>query len=349
MAVTAPARIVINGFGRIGRTFVRRAAENSAVWANNIAVNDLVGAETLVHLLKYDSNHGVMNRTVTCDADNIYVDGKAISVTSIRDPLQAISMNSAEGSPTLLIDSTGIFSSKYYATACEADFDNLIVTWPDQGANLHVIMGVNDNLIDPHVQKFFSTASPSANAAVPVLKVLNEEFGLDWATVGVTCPMTNDQRIVDLPHKDPRRARSASDSIIPVPTGIASYFAAAPELTGKVMPAQARRVPVTLGLLAEITAKLSDAPAGEAGINEALIRASKVKGSAIGTTEEEIVSTDLRHEPLSLVPSLVDLGLTRFWPKEGLVSLSVWQNNEMGYVTQLIRLTEALMRYYAGK
>jgi glyceraldehyde 3-phosphate dehydrogenase len=323
-------RVGINGFGRVGRAFVRRAVERGDL--EIVAINDLTDARTLAYLLKHDSAYGQFGHAVEHRPDAIIVDGKPITVLSDRDPA-AIDWGAL--GVGVVIESTGKFRARDDAAMhLKAGAKKVLISAPGKHADLTVVMGVNDGEYDPDRHDVISAASCTSNCVVPMVKVLNDNFGGIYTGFMTTVhAYTGDQNLLDGPHKDLRRARSAASSIIPTSTGAARTVGVVlPELDGK-LDGVAMRVPVEDGSLTDLTVALGYEPSVE-GVNAAFERAAN--GPLAGIlryTDEPIVSRDIIGDPASCV---FDASLTQ--ASRNLVKVFGWYDNEWGYTCRLADL-----------
>jgi glyceraldehyde 3-phosphate dehydrogenase len=327
-------KVGINGFGRIGRIFLR-AAKGSDI--DTVAVNDLTDSATLAYLFKYDTVHGRYDGTVEAAGDAIVVDGKEIKVLSQKDPAK---LPWKELGVEVVIEATGLFRKREDAAKhLEAGASKVIITAPATDPDLTLVMGVNDNLYDPAKHDIVSNASCTTNCLAPVVKVLVENFGVESGYMTTVHAYTNDQRILDLQHKDLRRARAAAANIIPTSTGAARAIGIVmPELKGK-MDGIAMRVPVIDGSVVDLTTILTNQASVEE-INQAMRKASEqgpLKG-ILQYIEDPIVSVDIIGNPHSSVfDSLMTMssGMT--------CKLISWYDNEWGFCNRLVDLVGILL------
>ncbi|MEK6672695.1 MAG: type I glyceraldehyde-3-phosphate dehydrogenase [Nitrospirota bacterium] len=320
-------KVGINGFGRIGRNFFRTCTSFSDI--EIVAINDLTDAATLAYLLKYDSVHGIFNADVKAKDNSLFVNGREIKVTAIKDP-QGLPWK--ELGVDVVLESTGLFTDR--ATAgkhLDAGAGWVIISAPAKDPDVTVCMGVNENTLDKSKHKIISNASCTTNCLAPVAKVLNNEFGIIRGLMTTIHSYTNDQRILDLPHKDLRRARAAALNMIPTTTGAAKAVGLVlPELKGK-LDGMAIRVPTPNVSVVDLVAELSK-DAAAADINNALKKAAEgpMKG-ILQYSEEPLVSSDLNGNPHS---SIVDATLTKVI--EGrMAKVIAWYDNEWGYSSRL--------------
>ncbi len=329
-------RIGINGFGRIGRLVYRALAGRPGMEV--VGVNDLTDAATLAHLLKYDSVHRRFGRDIHATDHGIRVDGKDVRVFSEKDPAN-IPWKSVGAE--LVVESTGIFTKRADAAKHLANgARKVIISAPSKDADVTVVIGVNSDAYEPDKHHVISTASCTTNCLAPVAKVLHEKFGIQKGLMTTIHAYTNDQRILDLPHKDLRRARSAALSIIPTTTGAAKAVALAlPELAGK-LTGVSMRVPVPDGSMVDLTAVLSRNTTAEE-INAAMKAAAQgpLKG-ILAYTEDPIVSADIIGDPHS---SIFDAQSTMVLDGN-LAKVVSWYDNEWGYSCRLADMVVEVSR-----
>jgi glyceraldehyde 3-phosphate dehydrogenase len=329
-------RVGINGFGRIGRNFFRAALQSGA-YIEIVGINDLTDNATLAHLLKYDSILGRLGLPVTFTDDSITVDGKTIRVFSERDPAN---LPWGEVKADIVIESTGFFTKAADAKKhIAAGAKKVIISAPATDEDITVVMGVNHEKYDAANHHVISNASCTTNCLAPMAKVLDEEFGIVRGLMTTIHAYTNDQSVLDQPHKDLRRSRAAAVSIIPSTTGAAKAISLVlPNLKGK-LDGFALRVPVPTGSATDLTVELArEATAAE--INAALKKAAEgsLKGY-LSYTEDPIVSADIVTDPSSCI---LDAGLTKVI---GTTAKVVgWYDNEWGYSNRLVDLVG-----YVGK
>ena len=324
-------RVAINGFGRIGRLVYRHSLGNREV--DIVAVNDVTDSGTLAHLLKYDSVHGRFPGEVAVTGDGIAAGEDSFRVLSERDPRN---LPWKELEIDVVIEATGIFRTKEKAGYhIEAGATRVLISAPVKGkplADLSIVMGVNDSLYDPGSHFVMDTASCTTNCLAPVAKVLNDEFGIESGIMTTIHAYTNDQRILDLPHKDLRRARAAAVNIIPTTTGAAvAVGRVIPELAGK-LDGMAVRVPVSDGSLVDLVCVLRKDASAE-GVNGAMREAAE--GPLAGIlqySEEPLVSSDIVGNPHS---SIFDSGMTRM-VGDRMIKLLSWYDNEYGYAARMV-------------
>ncbi len=329
-------KVGVNGFGRIGRNFLRAALESGADF-EIVGINDLTDNATLAHLLKYDSILGRLKHSVTHTDNSITVAGKTISVSAERDPAN---IPWGKLGVDIVVESTGIFTKAADAKKhISAGAKKVIISAPATDEDITIVMGVNHNKYDPNKHQIISNASCTTNCLAPMAKVLNDQFGIVRGLMTTIHAYTNDQVILDFPHKDLRRSRAAALSIIPTSTGAAKAISLVlPELKGK-LDGYALRVPVPTGSATDLTVELAK-EVSVADINSALKKASEgeLKGY-LTYTEDPIVSADIVTDPSSCI---VDAGLTKII---GTTAKVVgWYDNEWGYSNRLVDLIK-----YIGK
>jgi glyceraldehyde 3-phosphate dehydrogenase len=319
-------KVGINGFGRIGRNVFRTAIGNPDI--EFVAVNDLTTPATLAHLLKYDSILGNLKNEVTYSADSITVDGKTIKVFAEKDPSK---LDWASVGAQIVVESTGFFTDATKAKAhLGSTVKKVIISAPASNEDLTVVLGVNDDKYDAAKHNVVSNASCTTNCLAPVVKVLNDTFGIASGIMTTIHSYTNDQVILDTPHKDLRRARAAALSMIPSSTGAAKALKLViPEMAGK-LDGFAIRVPTPNVSVVDLTF-VAEKPISVESINAAVKAASQgaLKG-ILGYTEEELVSSDFKGNPLS---SIFDSKLTKAIGNTGKVI--AWYDNEWGYSSRV--------------
>ncbi|PWI43504.1 type I glyceraldehyde-3-phosphate dehydrogenase [Streptomyces sp. ICBB 8177] len=324
-------RVGINGFGRIGRNFFRAALEQGAD-LDVVAVNDLGDTATTAHLLKYDTILGRLNAEVSHTSDSITVNGKTIKVLAERDPA---SLPWGELGVDIVIESTGIFTKRDDAAKHLAGgAKKVIISAPAKDEDITIVMGVNNDAYDPAKDNIISNASCTTNCVAPMAKVLLENFGIVKGLMTTVHAYTNDQRILDFPHKDLRRARAAAQNIIPTTTGAAKATALViPALKGK-LDGIAMRVPVPTGSVTDLVVEL-EREVTKDEVNAAFQKAAEgqLKG-ILEYTEDPIVSSDIVNEPVSCT---FDSSLTMAQGKS--VKVIGWYDNEWGYSNRLVDLT----------
>ena len=324
-------KVGINGFGRIGRNIMRAAMGNRDI--DFVAVNDLTNAATLAHLLKYDSILGNFDGAVAADGDHLTVDGARVKVFAERDPGN---LPWKDLGIDIVIESTGLFTD---ATKAKVHIDKggarkVIISAPAKNEDITIVLGVNGERYDPRQHHVVSNASCTTNCLAPVAKVLHDSFGIEAGLMTTVHSYTSDQRLLDAPHKDLRRARAAALSVIPTSTGAATAMALVmPELKGK-FHGISLRVPTPNVSLVDLAVMTRD-PVSAETINEALreAAASDLKG-ILAVTEEELVSSDFKGNPNS---SIVDAPLTMVvGDRHGKVF--AWYDNEWGYSCRVVDL-----------
>ncbi|MBB5324316.1 glyceraldehyde 3-phosphate dehydrogenase [Anoxybacillus tepidamans] len=330
-------KIGINGFGRIGRNVFRAALKNPNIEV--VAVNDLTDAKTLAHLLKYDSVHGALDAEVSVNGNNLVVNGKEIIVKAERDPAQ---LGWGELGVDIVVESTGRFTKREDAAKhLEAGAKKVIISAPATNEDITIVMGVNQDKYDPANHHVISNASCTTNCLAPFAKVLHEKFGIIRGMMTTVHSYTNDQQILDLPHKDLRRARAAAESIIPTSTGAAKAVALVlPELKGK-LNGMAMRVPTPNVSVVDLVAELEKEVTVEE-VNAALKEAAEgeLKG-ILAYNEEPLVSRDYNGNPVS---STID-ALSTMVMEGKMVKVISWYDNETGYSHRVVDLAE----YIASK
>jgi glyceraldehyde 3-phosphate dehydrogenase len=320
-------RVGINGFGRIGRNILRAALHDKDI--EFVAVNDITDAATLGHLLKYDSVLGNLREDVKVGGDTIEVAGRRIKVLAVKDPAQlpwkSLGVEYA-------VESTGLFTDADKAKAhLTAGARKVIISAPAKGEDLTIVMGVNQDKYDPQAHTVISNASCTTNCLAPIAKVMHDSFGIVRGQVTTVHSYTNDQKILDLPHSDLRRARAAALSMIPTSTGAAkAIYLAIPELKGK-LDGVAIRVPTPNVSIVDLTVSMEKSATAEE-INAAFEKAAAgpMKG-VLDVTHEELVSIDFRGNPHS---SIVDAPLTKVVDGQ-LAKVFSWYDNEWGFSNRM--------------
>ncbi|AMA53428.1 glyceraldehyde-3-phosphate dehydrogenase [Bacillus inaquosorum] len=333
-------KVAINGFGRIGRMVFRKAMLDDQIQV--VAINASYSAETLAHLIKYDTIHGRYDKEVLAGEDSLIVNGKKVLLLNSRDPKQ---LPWGEYDIDIVVEATGKFNSKDKAMGhIEAGAKKVILTAPGKNEDVTIVMGVNEDQFDADRHVIISNASCTTNCLAPVVKVLDEEFGIESGLMTTVHAYTNDQKNIDNPHKDLRRARACGESIIPTTTGAAKALSLVlPHLKGK-LHGLALRVPVPNVSLVDLVVDLkSDVTAEE--VNEAFKRAAKTSMyGVLDYSDEPLVSTDYNTNPHSAV---ID-GLTTMVMEDRKVKVLAWYDNEWGYscrVVDLIRHVAARMKH----
>jgi glyceraldehyde 3-phosphate dehydrogenase len=330
-------KVGINGFGRIGRNFLRACVGNKDI--DIVAINDITDAKTLAYLLKYDSVHGIFDGSVESGPDGIVVDGKKIRVLAEKDPA-ALPWSSL--GVQVVVESTGIFRDRAGASKhLQAGAKKVIISAPAKEPDLTIVLGVNESVYQPGEHHIISNASCTTNCLAPVVKVLMDNFGFNKGIMTTIHSYTNDQRILDLPHKDLRRARAAALSMIPTTTGAAKAVSLVlPSLKGK-LDGFAIRVPTPNVSVVDLVGELGQNVTVDQ-VNQAMKDASKggLKG-ILGASDEELVSCDFNGDSRS---SIVDLAYTKVI-EGNMVKVLAWYDNEWGYSCRV----RDLILYMASK
>jgi glyceraldehyde 3-phosphate dehydrogenase len=330
-------RVGINGFGRIGRNILRAALHDKDL--EFVAVNDITDAKTLAHLLKYDSILGNLEEDVKAEGDTIHVAGRAVKVLAVKSPAE---LPWKSLGADYVVESTGLFTEAEKAKAhLQAGARKVIISAPAKNEDITIVMGVNHEKYDPAKHNIVSNASCTTNCLAPVAKVLNDSFGIVKGQMTTIHSYTNDQKILDLPHKDLRRARAAAQSMIPTSTGAAkAIYLAIPELKGK-LDGVAIRVPTPNVSVVDLTCVLNKTATAE-DVNGALKKAAAgpMKG-ILQVTDEELVSIDFRGNPAS---SIVDAPLTKV-VDGNMVKVFSWYDNEWGFSNRM----KDLLHYMAQR
>jgi glyceraldehyde 3-phosphate dehydrogenase len=333
-------KVAINGFGRIGRNVLRAIMKNPEKYGdiNVVSINDITDAKTIAHLFKYDSIFGIFPGTVSSGSGTITVNGKEIKIYSEKDPRKL--PWKAEGID-VVIESTGAFKDKEKLMAhIDAGAKKVIITAPAKDEDITIVIGVNEDKYDKDKHHVISNASCTTNCLAPVAKVLNDSFGIEKGLMTTIHSYTNDQRILDLPHSDLRRARAAALSMIPTTTGAAKAVALViPELKGK-LNGGAIRVPTPNVSLVDLTCILKRSTT-VVEVNAALKKAAEgpLKG-VLQFCEEELVSVDFLGNSHS---SIVDAASTTLIG-DNLVKVMSWYDNEWGYSVRVVDLTKYIMK-----
>jgi glyceraldehyde 3-phosphate dehydrogenase len=323
-------KVGINGFGRIGRIVFRAALNHPDV--EIVAINDLTDAATMAHLLKYDSVHGKLDVDVKATDEAIEVAGKSIAITSVKDPA---SLKWRDFGADVVAECTGLFRDKESASKhLTAGARKVIISAPAQDPDITMVMGVNSNQYDPKQHHIISNASCTTNCLAPVAKVLLENFGIKCGLMTTVHAYTGDQRLLDFPHKDLRRARAAALSMIPTTTGAAKAVALVlPELAGR-LNGLAIRVPTPNVSIVDFVATVERSGVNVSEVNDALKTASEGTLSGIlGYCEAPLVSTDFNGSSLS---SIVDAATT--YVVDDMVKVMSWYDNETGYSYRMVDL-----------
>ena len=325
-------KVGINGFGRIGRNFFR-AAKKKGADLDFVAVNDITDSATLAHLLKYDSVLGNLDAQIKVTDDGISVDGDEFRVIAERDPG---ALPWKELGVEVVVESTGLFTDRENADKhLSAGAQKVIISAPAKGEDITIVLGVNGDDYDPTTHHVISNASCTTNCVVPLAAILDQAFGIDRALMTTCHAYTNDQNLLDLPHKDLRRARAAAINIVPASTGAAKATSLAiPKLKGK-MDGMAFRVPVPDGSVTDLVCILNEEPSTDE-VNEAFRAAAgdRLKG-IVKYTEDPLVSSDIVGDPHSCVfDALSTMAIGN------MVKVIGWYDNEWGYSNRLVELTE---------
>ena len=330
-------RVGINGFGRIGRNILRAALHDKDL--EFVAVNDITDAATLAHLLKYDSILGNLEEDVKAEGDTIHVAGRKVKVLAVKSPAE---LPWKSLGADYVVESTGLFTEAEKARAhIQAGAKKVIISAPAKNEDITIVMGVNHEKYDPAKHNIVSNASCTTNCLAPVAKVLNDTWGIKKGQMTTIHSYTNDQKILDLPHKDLRRARAAAQSMIPTSTGAAkAIYLAIPELKGK-LDGVAIRVPTPNVSVVDLTCVLNKTATAE-DVNGALKKAAggPMKG-ILEVTDEELVSIDFRGNPAS---SIVDAPLTKV-VDGNMVKVFAWYDNEWGFSNRM----KDLLHYMAQR
>ncbi|MGQ0734319.1 MAG: type I glyceraldehyde-3-phosphate dehydrogenase [Acidobacteriota bacterium] len=328
-------KVGINGFGRIGRNIMRAALDDDTI--DFVAVNDITDAATLAHLLKYDSVLGNLDRTISATGDTIVVDGDQFKVLSVKDPA---ALPWKDLGVDIVFESTGIFTKRDDAAKhLAAGAKKVIITAPATGPDVTLVLGVNDAAYDKAKHHVLSNASCTTNCLAPVAKVIHESFGITKAWMTTVHAYTNDQNLLDLPHKDKRRARAAAMSIIPTSTGAAKAVGEVlPELKGK-LDGMAMRVPTPNVSVVDLVALVGRKTSADE-VNAALRAAAD--GPLAGILQycaEPLVSIDFRGNPHS---SIVDAEYTKVMDGD-FVKVMAWYDNEWGYSNRCVDLAKKVL------
>jgi glyceraldehyde 3-phosphate dehydrogenase len=325
-------RVAINGFGRIGRNYLRSVLDDRDVTV--VAINDVTSPATLGRLLRFDSTFGPLHRTVEVFDDAIAVDGAKISVYAMREPAE---LPWAEHDVDIVIESTGKFRTREAAAAhITAGAKKVLISAPGKGVDATFVLGVNEDSYDPTRHHVISNASCTTNCAAPMAKVLHHAFGIEQGFLTTVHAYTNDQNVLDGPHKDARRARSAAVNIIPTSTGAARAVAEVlPDLAGR-LDGVALRVPVVDGSIVDFTVLLRrEVDAADVNAAFAAAAATAPLAGRLEYSEDALVSTDIVGSPSSCV---FDSGLTQASGR--IAKVFGWYDNEWGYTARLVDLTK---------
>jgi glyceraldehyde 3-phosphate dehydrogenase len=323
-------KLAINGFGRIGRVVFRASLKHPDLEV--VAINDLTDPATMAHLLTYDSVHGKLDAEVTHSENSISVDGRSISVTAIKDPAQ---LPWKSHGVDIVAECTGLFRDRESAAKhLSAGARKVIISAPAKDPDATIVMGVNSSLYDPKQHDVISNASCTTNCLAPVAKVLMENFGIRSGLMTTIHSYTGDQRLLDFPHKDLRRARAAALSMIPTTTGAARAVALViPELEGK-LNGLAIRVPTPNVSIVDLVVSVEKADITVSDVNEALKNASETTlAGVLGYSEVPLVSSDYNGSSLS---SIVDAPTT--YVIDNMVKVLSWYDNESGYSHRMVDL-----------
>ncbi|GAA3560599.1 type I glyceraldehyde-3-phosphate dehydrogenase [Nonomuraea rosea] len=326
-------RIGINGFGRIGRAVLRRALRTDL---DIVAINDIAAPAALAHLLKHDSTYGPLDLPVTATAEAIEVNGRTIAVSSCADPAE-IAWRAHD--VDLVIDATGRFRTRQALEAhLKAGARRVLLSAPGKGLDATIVPGVNDAAYDPARHQIVSLASCTTNCVAPMVKVLHEHFGFVRGFMTTIHAYTGDQMLLDAPHKDPRRARSAAVNIVPTTTGAARMVGQVlPELNGR-LDGIAIRVPVEDGSITDLSAQLSR-PVTASEVNGAFAEAAQdVLHGILRYSTDPLVSRDIVGDAASCV---FDSGLTQ--ANGDLVKVFGWYDNEWGYANRLVEMAQRMV------
>jgi glyceraldehyde 3-phosphate dehydrogenase len=332
------ARIAINGFGRIGRCVVRAAVERGEKDLEFVSINDLTDTRTLAHLLKYDSVHGTFRGQVKASDKGIVVDGKEIQVTAVKSPGE---LPHAANKVDLVLECTGLFTEREKAEQhLRAGAPRVLISAPAKNPDITVAFGINHDKLDKAKHKIISNASCTTNCLTPLAKVLLESFGIKRGLMTTIHSYTNDQNLLDLPHKDLRRARAAALSMIPSTTGAAKAVAEViPELKGK-LHGTAVRVPTPNVSLVDLTVEL-EKPATAEQINAAFKAAAEGKlEGVLAYSEEPTVSVDYNHDPHSAIFDATNT----FVIGDTFAKVFAWYDNEWGFSNRMVDVTRVLTR-----
>ena len=325
-----PIKVGINGFGRIGRNVVRAGLNNPEI--EFVAANDLTDTKTLAHLLKYDSILGTLKLDVRADGEYIHIADKKIKIFAIKDPAE---IDWPGLGAQVVVESTGRFTdAKDAAKHLRGSVKKVIISAPAKNEDVTIVLGVNDGVYDPAKHNIISNASCTTNCLAPVVKVLNDTFGVEKGSMTTIHSYTNDQNVLDFPHSDLRRARAAALNMIPTSTGAAKAIGLVlPELNGK-LDGYSMRVPTPDVSVVDFVAVLKQDSTTEA-VNSALKAAAEngLRG-ILAYTEDPVVSTDLLRNPNS---SIVDAQLTKVLGGN-LVKVVSWYDNEWGYSNRVVDL-----------
>ncbi len=329
-------KVGINGFGRIGRNVVRAGLHNPNV--DFVAVNDITDTKTLAHLLKYDSVLGQLKETVTADADGLRIGKKHIKVFAIKDPAE---LDWTSVGAQIVVESTGRFTeAKDAGKHLRGTVKKVIISAPAKDEDITIVLGVNEGAYDPKKHNIISNASCTTNCLAPLAKVLDDKFGIQKGSMTTIHSYTNDQNVLDFPHKDLRRARAASINMIPTTTGAAKAIGLVmPHLKGK-LDGYSMRVPTPDVSVVDLVV-VTNRPTTAEEVNSALKAAAEdgMRG-ILAYTEDPVVSSDMLHNPNS---SIVDSDMTKVLDGN-LVHVLSWYDNEWGYSCRVVDLIEFLAK-----
>ena len=329
-------KVGINGFGRIGRNVVRAGLDNPNV--DFVAVNDITDTKTLAHLLKYDSVLGQLQETVTVEGDGLRIGKKHIKVFAIKDPAE---LDWTSVGAEIVVESTGRFTeAKDARKHMRGTVKKVIISAPAKDEDITIVLGVNDSAYDPKKHNIISNASCTTNCLAPLAKVLDDKFGIQKGSMTTIHSYTNDQNVLDFPHKDLRRARAASINMIPTTTGAAKAIGLVmPHLKGK-LDGYSMRVPTPDVSVVDLVV-VTNRPTTAEEVNSAFKAAAEdgMKG-ILAYTEDPVVSSDMLHNPNS---SIVDSDMTKVLDGN-LVHVLSWYDNEWGYSCRVVDLIEFLAK-----
>jgi glyceraldehyde 3-phosphate dehydrogenase len=331
-------RIGINGFGRIGRTVFRAALASQNRDFEIVHINDLTDTATLAHLLKYDSVHGTLSNQVSHDENSLTVDGHKVTISAIKSPAE---LPWKEKKVDIVFECSGVFTNRSDAELhIKAGAPKVLISAPAKGEDMTVVLGVNSNKLDKKVHNIVSNGSCTTNCLAPVARVIQDTFGIKHGVMTTIHSYTNDQRILDLPHKDLRRARAAALSMIPTSTGAAKAIGLVmPELKGK-LDGLAIRVPTPNVSLVDVTFEVNR-PTTKEEVNRALKEASQgaLRG-VLAFSEEPLVSSDFNGNPHS---SIVDADSTTVM-NGTMVKVLTWYDNETGFSWRMLDVARLLVK-----
>jgi len=329
-------KVGINGFGRIGRNVVRAGLNNPNV--DFVAVNDITDTKTLAHLLKYDSVLGPLHETVTVEADGLRIGKKHLKVFAVKDPAE---LDWTSVGAQIVVESTGRFTeAKDAGKHLRGTVKKVIISAPAKGEDITIVLGVNESAYDPKKHNIISNASCTTNCLAPLAKVLDDKFGIQKGSMTTIHSYTNDQNVLDFPHKDLRRARAASINMIPTTTGAAKAIGLVmPHLKGK-LDGYSMRVPTPDVSVVDLVV-VTNRPTTAEEVNAAFKAAAEngMKG-ILAYTEDPVVSSDMLHNPNS---SIVDSDMTKVLDGN-LVHVLSWYDNEWGYSCRVVDLIEFLAK-----